>query len=68
MQSFRLVVPGLLFISDVSVSLWKLQKPSNSAKVFPQSTVLWAGVLFPPEKLTEPTLQGGQKMEKQRRG
>lgn len=65
MQSFRLVVPGFLFIGDVSVSLWERQKPSNSAKVFPQSTVLWAGVLFPPEQLTEPTLQRGQKMEEE---
>lgn len=63
-QSFRLVVPGLLFISGVSVILWKRQKPSYSAKVFPQSSVLWAGVLLPPEQLTEPTLQRVQKAVK----
>lgn len=61
MQSFRLMVPGLLLIGDVSFILWKCQKPSNSAKVFPQSSVLWTGVLFPPEQLTQPALHRGQK-------
>lgn len=61
MQSFRLMAPGLLFIGEVSVILRKCQKPSYGAKVFPKSSVLWAGVLLPPEQLTEPTLQRGQR-------
>lgn len=57
MQPLGVVVPGLLFISHVSVGLGQGQKPPDGAQVLPQGAVLWAGVLLPPKQLTQPALE-----------
>lgn len=51
------VVSGLLFVGQVSVSLRQAQEPSDGAQVLPQCTVLWAGVLLPSKQFTQPTLE-----------
>lgn len=57
MQPLRVMVSRLLLVCQVSVCLRQRQEPSNGAQVLPQSAILRAGVLLPPEELTEPTLE-----------
>lgn len=56
-QPLGVMVPGLLLVRQVSVGLWQGEKPPDGAQVLPQSAVLWAGALFPPKQLTQPTLE-----------
>lgn len=58
-QPLCVVVSGLFFVSQVSVSLRQAQEPSDGAQVLPQCTVLWAGVLLPSKQFTQPTLEKG---------
>lgn len=51
------MVSGLLFVGQVSVSLRQTQEPSDGAQVLPQGAVLWAGVLLPSKQFAQPTLE-----------
>lgn len=56
-QPLCVMVSGLLFVRQISVTLRQRQKPPDGAQVLPQSAVLWAGVLLPPEQLAQPSLE-----------
>lgn len=51
------MVSGLLFVGQVSVSLQQTQEPSDGAQVLPQGAVLRAGVLLPSKQFAQPTLE-----------
>lgn len=55
-QPLCVMVSGLLFVGQVSVSLWQTQEPSDGAQVLPQGAVLRAGVLLPSKQFAQPTL------------
>lgn len=57
MQPLAVMVSGLLLVRQVSVGLRQGEEPPDGAQVLPQSAVLWAGVLLPPQQLTQPTLE-----------
>lgn len=56
MHPLRVMVSGLLFVGQVSVSLRQTQEPSDGAQVLPQGPVLRAGVLLPSKQFAQPTL------------
>lgn len=48
---------ALLLIDSISLNLGQAEESTDHAQVLPQRAVLWAGILLPPQKLTQPALQ-----------
>lgn len=55
------LLPGtaLLLVDGITLGLGETQEAADHREILPERAVLWGGILFPPQELTEPALMKG---------